>query len=122
MFARPRTAPFALLVGLGVGMEQVAEYIRRNTGDCAQPVTVAAHMDVHLGHYDLGCAEVLPFWDDNGRISTADFLVTYVSQMQRHDGTTIHLLMNSIDRQPARTLTLHGIDYVHIYDLREDQQ
>ena len=103
-------APQTLMIGLGEGIDEAARYLNAKPG--AEKLRVASWYRGGSFNYifrgqDLNLDE---FFE-------ADYAVLYVHQWQRQvpDAQTLHYFAQLT---PEYTVTLHGLDYARVYDLR----
>ena len=105
-----RQAQRSILVGWGEGMNLVADYL--NGKPDAPSLTVAAVPYRTLAPYFVG--RVTNYLTSNAPALAADYIVAYVSQVQRK-GPDLRLWSYLQGRQPEATFRLHGIDYAWLY-------
>lgn len=109
------TAQQTMLVGWGEGLEQVAAYIR------AQRDSDAGGCDYQVMGYlpEIGVlSPVLPcvVAEDlaTDTLPRQGYVVLYVSMMQRQRYDELRAAIGDVE--PIHVVSIHGIDYAHIYD------
>ena len=105
-----RQAQETILVGWGEGMDLAGAFL--NGKPDAQSLTVAAVPFRTLTPYFEG--DVTNYLTSNAPALAADYVVAYVSQVQRK-GPDLRLWEYFQARQPEATIRLHGIDYARLY-------
>lgn len=104
-------APQVLMIGLGEGIDEAARYL--NAKPNAEELVAASW-------YRGGSFNYIFRGQDLGleRFFDADYAVIYIHQWQRRV-PDVRMLEYFADLTPEHTVTLHGINYVSIYDLRD---
>ena len=105
-----RQAQRSILVGWGEGMNLVGEYL--NGKPDAPSLTAAAVPYRTLAPYFNG--RVANYLTSNAPALAADYIVAYVSQVQRK-GPDLRLWSYLQGQQPETVFRLHGVDYAWLY-------
>jgi hypothetical protein len=101
------TAEHAILVGWGEGLELAGERIRRRE---------APHCDVKIALLYSSLASAFPCGSLTADVTGADYFVLYINHRQRleeQDLTSLRERGRLVD-----VVSIRGIDYAEIYDLR----
>ncbi len=114
-----RFAPRVLLVGWGEGLDEAARYL--NTKPEAEKLRVASwYGDGPFSYYFVGLVEEIPFesgWEELFQWLALDYVVTYINQWQRRlPSPEIVDFLETIP--PEHVITVDGIEYARIYDVR----
>jgi hypothetical protein len=111
-----RTAPFALWVGWGEGLDAAAHWINEQP-DGAQARTASFYYDGPFSYFADGPASNLGYGSPLFWLGM-DYAVTYINQTQRRipDAETVAWFES---RTPAHTVRFRGLDLAHVYDLRD---
>ncbi len=105
-----RAAPATMMIGLGEGLDQAARYLNA-LPDAAQ-LTVASWYRGGSFNYIFEGHDL-----DLEAFYAADYAVLYAHQWQRGVPTE-QMLDYFATLTPVHTVTLHGLDYAWVYDLR----
>lgn len=105
-----RAAPATMMIGLGEGLDQAARYLNSLPG--ARELTAAAWYRGGSFNYIFEGRDL-----DIEAFYAADYAVLYAHQWQR--GVPSEQLLDYFATlTPVHTVTLHGLDYAWVYDLR----
>lgn len=114
-------ATSAMMVGWGEGFDQVADYL--NALPEADRIVVATEAWRTPSSYFLeGDARFAAFVDDPGGIfrwASSDFYLLSVTPLTRN-GIWPDLLAEMSSRTPVLTVTIAGLEYARLYDIRDD--
>jgi hypothetical protein len=114
-------APASMMVGWGEGFDQVADYL--NAQPDADDIVVSTEAwRTPLGYFLDGDARFAAFVDDPGglfRWASSDYYLLYVTPLTRN-GVWPDLLKLIQQKTPVLTVTLNGLDYARLYDIRDD--
>ena len=110
-----------MMVGWGEGFDQVADYLNAqpNPGDI---VVSTEAWRTPLGYFLEGDARFAAFVDDPGglfRWASSDYYLLYITPLSRN-GVWPDLLNLIEQKTPVLTVTLNGLDYALLYDIRDD--
>lgn len=111
----------AMMVGWGEGFDQIADYL--NTQPDADHLVVATEAwRTPLAYFLDGHAQFAAFIDDPGGIfrwASSDYYLLSVTPLTRN-GIWPDLLRMIEQKTPVLTVTLNGLDYASLYDIRDD--
>jgi len=112
-------APDVMMVGWGEGLDQAARLLNNTSGSTELKV---------LSYYPDGCfsyffngetVHAAAEWDETSeRVAMVDFVVTYIHQWQRQLPFS-EMLDYFQNQTPWTVITINGIEYAQIYDMRE---
>ena len=111
----------AMMVGWGEGFDQVADYLNAQP-DPGDIVVSTEAWRTPLGYFLDGEARFAAFVDDPGglfRWASSDYYLLYVTPLTRN-GVWPDLLQLIDQKTPVLTVTLNGLDYARLYDIRDD--
>ena len=114
-------APASMMVGWGEGFDQVADYLNAQP-DAGKIVVSTEAWRTPLGYFLDGDARFAAFVDDPGglfRWASSDYYLLYVTPLTRN-GVWPDLLKLIQQKTPVLTVTLNGLDYARLYDIRDD--
>jgi hypothetical protein len=99
-----------LRIGYGEGLDQVAAYL--NLKPEAEKIKLASAMSSRIGPILAG--ETIPMGNLDGHWVQADYVLTYISQLQRgkHDSEILSYLAR---QEPEFVLRLHELEYGRLY-------
>lgn len=114
-------APESMMVGWGEGFDQVADYLNAqpNPGDI---VVATEAWRTPLAYFLDGSARFAAFVDDPGGIfrwAVSDYYLLSITPLSRN-GVWPDLLALISEKTPELTVTLNGLDYAWLYDIRDD--
>lgn len=114
-----KKAPEVMMIGWGEGLDQAARQLNLLTG--SQDLKV-------LSYYPDGCFSYFfegetihsaPEWDETmQRLASSDYAVLYIHQWQRQLPFS-EMLDYFSELKPVEVITINGIEYAQIYDIRE---
>jgi hypothetical protein len=114
-------AASTMMVGWGEGFDQVAEYV--NTLPERENLRVSTEAwRTPLSYYLDAEAQFAAFVPDRSgvfRWATTDLYVLYLTPLTRN-GVWPEFLDYLDDLEPARTVSIGGLDYARVYDLRDE--
>jgi 4-amino-4-deoxy-L-arabinose transferase-like glycosyltransferase len=112
-------APDVMMVGWGEGLDQAARLLNNTSGSNELKV---------LSYYPDGCfsyffdgetVHAAAEWDETSeRLAMVDFVVTYIHQWQRQLPFS-EMLDYFQEQTPWAVITINGIEYAQIYDMKE---
>jgi hypothetical protein len=102
------TAERATLVGWGEGLEIAGEWIRQRE---------APSCDVKIGLKYYTLTSAFPCGTTTNNLAAADYVALYVNQRQRLEPNALRALRQR--GTLVHTVTVRGMDYVEIYDMRQ---
>jgi hypothetical protein len=111
----------SMMVGWGEGFDQVADYLNAQP-DAGDIVVSTEAWRSPLSYFLEGDARFAAFVDDPGglfRWATSDYYLLYVTPLTRN-GVWPDLLKLIEQKTPVLTVTLNGLDYARLYDIRDD--
>lgn len=115
------SATTSMMVGWGEGFDQVADWL--NAQPNAEDLVVSTEAwRSPLSYFLDGSARFAAFVDDPGGIfrwASSDYYLLYVTPLTRN-GIWPDLLRMVESRTPDFTVTLNGLDYARLYDIRDD--
>ncbi len=114
-------APQSMMVGWGEGLDQVGAYLNR-LPDSESLIVATEAWPSTLSYVTDADARIAAFVDDPRGIyrwSRSDFYVLYVTPLTRGDVWPPWLEILD-DKEPVLTVTLNGLEYARLYDLRND--
>ena len=113
-----RTAPRALLIGWGEGLDQAGRWVSQQSDS---PITIVSwYEDGPLSYFLPPDAKTLSFIESDHYWFDADYLVLYRNQVQRNNPDAD--MINHFLAQPADLTIRHaGLDLAWVYDLRAAQ-
>jgi hypothetical protein len=114
-------APASMMVGWGEGFDQVADYLNAQP-DAGDSVVSTEACRTPLSYFLDGDARFAAFVDDPGglfRWASSDYYLLYVTPLTRN-GVWPDLLKLIQQKTPVLTVTLNGLDYARLYDIRDD--
>lgn len=114
-------APDSMMVGWGEGFDQVADYL--NAEPNADDLVVSTEAwRTPLQYFLEGDARFAAFVDDPGglfRWASSDYYLLSITPLSRN-GVWPDLLELIEQKTPVLTVTLNGLDYAWLYDIRDD--
>lgn len=114
-------APASMMVGWGEGFDQVADYLNAQP-DAENLVVSTEAWRSPLSYFLDGNARFAAFVDDPGglfRWASSDYYLLYVTPLTRN-GVWPDLLKLIEQKTPVLTVTLNGLEYARLYDIRDD--
>ena len=111
----------SMMVGWGEGFDQVAAYLNAQP-DADDLVVSTEAWRTPLGYFLDGNARFAAFVDDPGGIlrwASSDYYLLYITPLTRN-GIWPDLLQAIQQKTPVLTVTLNGLDYARLYDIRDD--
>jgi 4-amino-4-deoxy-L-arabinose transferase-like glycosyltransferase len=114
----PKRAPAVMMVGWGEGLDQVGDYLNRQP----RPEELTVTTDAWLGplmYFSRGTLAEAAFAGAGGveRWARSDYYVLYITAGQQ--GKIPPEILTSLDAMtPVQVVTLDGLDYARVYDLR----
>ncbi len=114
-----RTAPFALWVGWGEGLDAAARWLNAqpsHTAAGADPHTAAFYYDGPFSYYYDGAASNLGYGSPLFWLGM-DYAVTYINQAQRRIPTP-ETMAYFESQTPIHTVNFRGFELAKVYDLR----
>jgi 4-amino-4-deoxy-L-arabinose transferase-like glycosyltransferase len=114
-----RKAPQVMMVGWGEGLDQTARYLNARPGAATLRV-MAWYPDGSFSYFfDGETYGSQPEWEATRQeLENIDYVVTYVNQWQRL--LPFPELLSALQRlAPERVITINGIEYARIYDVRD---
>jgi len=111
----------AMMVGWGEGFDQVADYLNAQP-DASDLVVATESWRTPLAYFLDGRARFAAFVDDPGGIfrwASSDYYLLSVTPLTRN-GIWPDLLALMAPRTPVHTVTLNGLVYSELYDIRDD--
>ncbi|MDQ7030810.1 MAG: glycosyltransferase family 39 protein [Ardenticatenia bacterium] len=114
-----RRAPRVMLIGWGEGLDVAARYLNAKPG--AEQLRVTTwYMDGPFSYYFTGEAMPIRFRATMTNVIqwlSTDYVVTYANQWQR--GLPTRELLEYFEQQvPEKVITINGLEYARIYDVR----
>lgn len=113
-------APDVMLIGWGEGLDQAARYL--NAKPDAEQLSVSAwYGDGPFSYYFAGEQRPIRFNSNITNIIrwlTTDYVVLYANQWQRRLPTE-ELLNYFAEQTPEKVVTIDGLEYVRIYNVRD---
>ena len=114
-------APDSMMVGWGEGFDEVADYLNRQPNPEDIVVSTEAWRSP-LDYFLEGDARFAAFVDDPGglfRWASSDYYLLYITPLSRN-GVWPDLLELIAQKTPVLTITLNGLEYLLLYDIRDD--
>ncbi len=114
-------APASMMVGWGEGFDQVGAYLDAQP-DAAELVVATEAWRTPLAYFMQGNARFAAFIDDPGGIfrwASSDYYLLSITPLTRN-GVWPDLLKLIQQKIPVLTVTLNGLDYAQLYDIRDD--
>jgi hypothetical protein len=111
----------SMMVGWGEGFDQIAGYLNDQPNPGEIVVSTEAWR-TPLGYFLEGDARFAAFVDDPGglfRWATSDYYLLSITPLTRN-GVWPDLLELIAQKTPVLTVTLNGLDYALLYDIRDD--
>jgi hypothetical protein len=115
-----RSAEKILMLGWGEGLDQAAKFILSQPGGDTAVVQTSIHPTTMLYFFPstvtTGSFLVEANQESRRAWATTEYAVTHILQWQRNTvGGVVPYLANF---EPIYTVTIDGVDFVHVYDLR----
>jgi len=121
MLGGATSAPDSMMVGWGEGFDQVAAYL--NALPDGEDIVVATDSwRTPLRYFFDGTAQFASFVDDPRGIfrwANSDYYVLYITPLTRN-GVWPPFLDYLGGKTPELTVTLNGLDYAKVYEIRDD--
>lgn len=105
MFGGTKTAEYALLVGWGEGTDEVGDYIREHTTDCANTVASPIRNPIE----PWVCNPLVP----PTKARTAEFVVLYINSTQRRQYPSVLAKYERL--KPEFVVERHGVQFAAVY-------
>ena len=115
-----RTAPHALLIGWGEGLNEVGDWLseQRVEERGNQPLHVVSwYEDGPLSYYLPGDSQVLSFIESDNYWFDADYVVLYVNQWQRENPDP-EMITHFLNQEPVYEVSAAGMELAKVYDVR----
>ncbi|MCA9861146.1 MAG: hypothetical protein KC438_15575, partial [Thermomicrobiales bacterium] len=111
----------SMMVGWGEGFDQIANYLNAQPNPGSIVVSTEAWR-TPLGYFLEGDARFAAFVDDPGGIfrwASSDYYLLSITPLTRN-GVWPDLLAMVQNKTPVLTVTLNGLEYAWLYDIRDD--
>jgi hypothetical protein len=114
-------APEVMMIGFGEGLDEAARYLNQKAK--AENLTTAVWYDTGpYSYFTVGESVYINITNDITRkrletLLSADYMVIYIHQWQRQIPKP--LLEILAEETPEKIITINGLDYATIYDLRD---
>lgn len=121
MLGGASAAPGAMMVGWGEGMDQVADYINQLPGSEELVVATEAWRSP-MSYFLYAEAQFASYVGDGPglyRWANSDFYLLYITPLHRR-GVPQEYLRELEGKEPVLTITLNGLEYGRLYDIRDD--
>ena len=115
-----RTAEEILMLGWGEGLDQAAKFILSQPGGDTAVVRTSVHPATMLYFFPPTVTTGPLLFDANQESlrewSNTDYAVTHILQWNRNTVSGVVPYLSNFE--PIYTVTIDGVDFVHVYDLR----
>jgi hypothetical protein len=121
MLGGAKSAPSAMMVGWGEGMDQVAAYVN-GLPNSEELVVATEAWRSPMSYFLDGKAQFASYVGDGPglyRWANSDFYLLYITPLHRRGVPEIYLAELE-QKEPVLTVTLNGLDYAWLYDIRDD--
>lgn len=113
-------APQVMMIGYGEGLDQAARYLNQKP-EAENLLTSVWYDTGPYSYFSVGESQYINLTNDisSKRLRTllsADYMVLYIHQWQRQIPKALLEIMDA--ETPEKVITINGLDYAKIYDLR----
>ncbi len=115
-----RTAPHALLIGWGEGLNEVGDWLsaQRAEGQGDAPLSVVSwYEDGPLSYYLPGDSRLMSFIESDNYWFDADYVVLYANQWQRENPDP-EMIGHFLNLEPVFEANAAGLELAKVYDIR----